>query len=114
RPWNIWRAMVWWNPRSVMFEVAWCVMLYSTVLTLEFSPVIFERLGWHRATKVVKRLVVPLVGLGFLLSTLHQSSLGSLFLILPTKLYPLWYTPILPLLFYVSAIGVALAMTIFA
>jgi len=113
RPWNIWRAMVWWNPRSVMFEVAWCVMLYSTVLALEFSPVICERLGWHRATKVVKRLVVPLVGLGFLLSTLHQSSLGSLFLILPTKLYPLWYSPILPILFWLSAVSIGLAMVIF-
>jgi len=67
RPWNIWRAMVWWNPHSVMFEVAWCVMLYSTVLALEFSPMLFERLKWHRATKVVKSVVVPLVGLGFLL-----------------------------------------------
>jgi len=48
-----------------------------------------------------------------LLSTLHQSSLGSLFLIVPEKLYPLWYTPILPLLFFISSIAAGLAMTIF-
>jgi Ni/Fe-hydrogenase subunit HybB-like protein len=113
RPWNIWRAMVWWNPHSVMFEVAWCVMLYSTVLALEFSPVLFERLEWHRATRLVKKVVVPLVGLGFLLSTLHQSSLGSLYLILPTKLHPLWYSPILPVLFWLSAVSIGLAMVIF-
>jgi Ni/Fe-hydrogenase subunit HybB-like protein len=113
RPWNIWRAMVWWNPRSVMFEVAWCVMLYSTVLALEFSPVLFERLKWHRAAGAVKRIVVPLVGLGFLLSTLHQSSLGSLYLILPAKLYPLWYSPVLPVLFWLSAVAIGLAMVIF-
>jgi Ni/Fe-hydrogenase subunit HybB-like protein len=113
RPWNIWRAMVWWNPHSVMFEVAWCVMLYSTVLALEFSPMLFERLKWRRATKVVKSVVVPLVGLGFLLSTLHQSSLGSLYLILPTKLHPLWYSPVLPVLFWLSAVPVGLAMVIF-
>ncbi len=113
RPWNIWRAMVWWNPHSVMFEVAWCVMLYSTVLLLEFSPILFERLRWHRAVRVVKRVVVPLVALGFLLSTLHQSSLGSLYLILPTKLYPLWYSPILPVLFWLSALAIGLAMVIF-
>jgi Ni/Fe-hydrogenase subunit HybB-like protein len=113
RPWNIWRAMVWWNPHSVMFEVAWCVMLYSTVLALEFSPVLFERLKWHRASALVKKIVVPLVGLGFLLSTLHQSSLGSLYLILPTKLYPLWYSPILPVLFWLSAVSIGLAMVIF-
>ncbi len=113
RPWNIWRAMIWWNPHSVMFEVAWCVMLYTTVLSLEFSPVLFERLRWHAATRIVKKAVVPLVGLGFLLSTLHQSSLGSLYLILPTKLYPLWYSPILPILFWISAVAIGLAMVIF-
>ncbi len=113
RPWNIWRAIVFWNPHSVMFEVAWCVMLYTTVLALEFSPVLFERLEWHGAVKAVKGIVVPLVGLGFLLSTLHQSSLGSLYLILPTKLDPLWYSPLLPVLFWLSAIGAGLAMVIF-
>jgi len=113
RPWNIWRAVVWWNPRSVMFEVAWCVMLYTTVLALEFSPVLFERLRWERALKVVKIIVVPLVGLGFILSTLHQSSLGSLYLILPTKLHPLWYSPLLPVLFWISAVAAGLAMVIF-
>jgi Ni/Fe-hydrogenase subunit HybB-like protein len=113
RPWNIWRAMVWWNPHSVMFEVAWCVMLYTTVLALEFSPILFERLHWRTAGKVVHGIVVPLVGLGFLLSTLHQSSLGSLYLILPVKLYPLWYSPLLPVLFWLSAIAVGLAMVIF-
>jgi Ni/Fe-hydrogenase subunit HybB-like protein len=113
RPWNIWRAMVWWNPHSVMFEVAWCVMLYTTVLALEFSPVVFERLKWGKALKAVKAVVVPLVTLGCLLSTLHQSSLGSLYLILPTKLYPLWYSPLLPVLFWISAIATGMAMVIF-
>lgn len=113
RPWNIWRAMVWWNPHSVMFEVAWCVMLYTTVLSLEFSPVLFERLKWPRAVKTVRSIVVPLVGLGFILSTLHQSSLGSLYLILPTKLHPLWYSPLLPVLFWLSAVAAGLAMVIF-
>jgi Ni/Fe-hydrogenase subunit HybB-like protein len=50
--------------------------------------------------------------LGVLLSTLHQSSLGSLYLIVPEKLHPLWYSPMLPLLFYVSAIGAGLGMII--
>jgi Ni/Fe-hydrogenase subunit HybB-like protein len=88
-------------------------MLYSTVLTLEFAPVLLERLKWTRALKVVKAVVVPLVGLGFLLSTLHQSSLGSLYLILPSKLHPLWYSPLLPLHFWLTALSVGLAMIIF-
>jgi Ni/Fe-hydrogenase subunit HybB-like protein len=113
RPDRLWHPLVMWNPHSVMFEVAWCVTLYTTVLFLEFLPVVFEKFGWHKPMEWIHRISVPLMILGVLLSTLHQSSLGSLFLIVPEKLYPLWYTPILPLLFYVSAIAVGLAMTIF-
>jgi Ni/Fe-hydrogenase subunit HybB-like protein len=112
KPWNLWRPVVLWNPHSVMFEVAWCVMLYTTVLALEFSGMVFERLGWTRALAVQKAVVLPLVILGALLSTLHQSSLGSLYLIVPGKLHALWYTPLLPVLFFVSSIAVGLAMVI--
>jgi Ni/Fe-hydrogenase subunit HybB-like protein len=113
QPHRIWHAMVMWNPHSVMFEVAWCVMLYTTVLALEFSPAVFEKLGWKHAERAFRIISVPLVILGVILSTLHQSSLGSLYLIVPHKLYPLWYSPILPVLFYVSAICVGLSMIIF-
>ncbi len=113
RPYRIWHALIMWNPRSVMFEVAWCVMLYTTVLFLEFLPAVFERFQWHAPLRPLRAVMIPLVILGVILSTLHQSSLGSLYLIVPTKLHPLWYSPILPLLFYISAITVGLAMTIF-
>lgn len=113
RPWAIWHAMIMWNPRSVMFEVAWCVMLYTTVLALEFSPVVLERFRLQRALKVVKAMTIPLVILGVILSTLHQSSLGSLFLIIPSRMHPLWYSNIIPFLFIISCVAAGLAMTIF-
>jgi Ni/Fe-hydrogenase subunit HybB-like protein len=113
RPDRLWHPLVMWNPHSVMFEVAWCVTLYSTVLFLEFLPVVFERFGLHRPLQWIHSISVPLMIAGVLLSTLHQSSLGTLFLIVPEKLYPLWYTPILPVLFWISAICAGLAMTIF-
>ena len=113
RPHNIWHPLVMWNPRSVMFEVAWCVMLYTTVLALEFAPAVFEKFGMRRPLVALKVISVPLMIAGVILSTLHQSSLGSLFLIVPHKLYGLWYSPLLPVLFYISAIAVGLAMTIF-
>ena len=113
RPYRIWHPMVWGNHHSVMFEVAWCVMLYLTVLALEFSPVVFERFRFGRALKVVHKITPLLVILGVILSTLHQSSLGTLFVIAPNKLHGLWYTPMLPVLFWVSAIAVGLSMTIF-
>ena len=113
RPWAIWHAMVMWNPHSVMFEVAWCVMLYTTVLALEFSPAVFERFKLERAKNVVKTITIPLVILGVVLSTLHQSSLGSLFLIIPSRMHPLWYSNVLPFLFIISCVAAGLGMTIF-
>jgi Ni/Fe-hydrogenase subunit HybB-like protein len=112
QPWRIWHALIFWNPHSVMFEVAWCVMLYTTVLALEFSPVVFERLRLERPRRIMKMVSTPLVIAGVILSTLHQSSLGSLYLIVPSKLHPLWYTPLLPYLFFVSAIAGGIAMTV--
>lgn len=113
RPQNMWHVLIMRNPHSVMFEVAWCVMLYTTVLLIEFSPVVLERLGLHYQARIIHKISIPLVLAGVLLSTLHQSSLGTLFLVVPNKLYALWYTPYLPVMFFVSAIVVGFAMVIF-
>jgi Ni/Fe-hydrogenase subunit HybB-like protein len=112
KPWNIWHATIMWNPRSPMFEVAWCVMLYLTVLTLEVAGMVFEALGWKRAAAVQHAFLVPLVIAGAIISTLHQSSLGTFYLIMPSKLHPLWYTPLLPVMFWLSAVCGGLAMII--
>ncbi len=113
RGYRIWHPLVMWNPRSVMFEVAWCVTLYTTVLSLEFGGVLFERFHLYKLLRLQKMFLIPLVIAGVMLSTLHQSSLGSLYLIMVTKLHPFWYSPLLPVLFFLSAICVGLAMTIF-
>jgi Ni/Fe-hydrogenase subunit HybB-like protein len=112
RPLNIWHTLVMWNHHSVLFEVSWCVMLYSTVLLLEFSPVVLEGLKFRGLLSLVKAITVPLVIAGILLSTLHQSSLGSLFLLVPGKLHALWYSPQIPVFFFLSALGIGAAMTI--
>lgn len=112
RPWNLWHPLVMWNPHSVMFEVSWCVTLYTTVLALEFSGMMFERLGWQRAQRIQHNFTLPLVIAGVLLSTLHQSSLGAFYLIAPGKLHAFWYSSALPWLFWLSSIAVGLAMVI--
>jgi len=112
-PYRIWHPLIMWNPRSVMFEVGWCVTLYTTVLFLEFLPVVLERFRMHTALKIMKAATLPIIIAGVILSTLHQSSLGSLFLIMPNRLHPLWWTPLLPVLFFISAVATGLAMTIF-
>jgi len=113
RPWQIWHPLIMWNPHSVMFEVAWCVMLYTIVLSFEFSPILFEKLGWRSPARWYRSVAIIFVVLGVLLSTLHQSSLGSLFLIAPNKVHPLWWSPLLPILFFVSAVMVGFAVVIF-
>ena len=113
RPWVIWHPLVMWQPHSVMFEVAWCVMLYTTVLFLEFLPIVFERFGWGRALRAINRLSIVFIISGIILSTMHQSSLGSLFVMMGHRLHALWFTPMLPVLFLVSSIAVGIAMVIF-
>ncbi len=113
RPYRIWHPLIMRNPHSVMFEVAYCVMLYTAVLALEFSPVVLERFRLKRALRFIRGVTIPLVIAGVILSTLHQSSLGSLYLIMPNRLHPFWYSPLLPVFFFLSAIAVGLAMTIF-
>jgi Ni/Fe-hydrogenase subunit HybB-like protein len=107
-------------------------MFYLNVLYIEFLPVVVERFkGQVKLPGPLAALNAPVDGLlgladailpkimwffiiaGVVLSCMHQSSLGSLMLIAPTKLHPLWYTPILPLLFLTSAIAVGYPMVVF-
>jgi Ni/Fe-hydrogenase subunit HybB-like protein len=112
RPDHFWHPLVMWNPHSVMFEITWCVILYSTVLSLEFAPIVFEKLGMHTPSKWIHSCSLPFMILGVVLSTLHQSSFGSLYLIVPNRLHALWYSPLLPILFFVSCIASGISMII--
>ena len=112
-PERIWYMMIHMNGTSVLLEIGICVMSYLTVLAIEFAPVVFEGLKWQKFAHSLHIYILPFVILGVVLSTLHQSSLGSLLLIQPAKLYPLWWTPILPVLFFISAVSIGLAMIIF-
>ncbi len=110
-PWNIWHMMIYWNLHSPLFEVGWCVMLYTTVLILEFSPVPLEETSHYaKVRSILLKFRFPLVMVGIMLSTLHQSSLGSLFLIMPYKLHALWYTSTIPVQFFISAVALGLMM----
>lgn len=113
QPQRIWHMLVYWNIHSPLFEIGWCVMLYTTVLALEFSPVVFEALGWKVPLKIIRAITIPLIIAGVTLSTMHQSTLGTMLTILPYRIHPLWYSPLLPLNFYLTAIAAGLAMTVF-
>jgi len=128
----IWHPLVYWNPNSALFEVGICVMIYLTVLYIEFLPIVTERFmnrvnfpGLLRVfNNITNKILVKLdsglaksmfvfIIAGVVLSSLHQSSLGTLMIIAGSKMHPLWQTPILPLLFLISAVGVGIPMIIF-
>lgn len=113
QPQRIWYFLRYQNFTSWLLFIGLYVMIYIAVLTVEFAPAVFERLKWERAAALLKRWMKPVVIFGAVISTLHQASLGSLLLIQPAKLHPLWWTPWIPPLFFVSAIAIGLAMTIF-
>ncbi|MBI5074686.1 MAG: polysulfide reductase NrfD [Nitrospirae bacterium] len=110
---RIWHPMVMWQVNSIMFIVAIHVVLYTTTLAAESSPMIFEKLKMTGAYRFINGIMLPIVLFGVLLSTLHQSSLGAVYLIIPSKLSPLWYSSKLPYLFLVSAVLMGLSMVSF-
>jgi Ni/Fe-hydrogenase subunit HybB-like protein len=106
QPWRIWHPMVMWNPNSVLFEVSWCVMLYTTVLAIDLFIIGLERYGQGKESwiKFFRSIYLGLVVAGIMLSTLHQSSLGALYLLLPEKMSDLWASRALGPLFFASAV----------
>lgn len=114
RPWRL-PYPIFWSPgtSSLLFEVGLCVFLYLTVLFVEVTPAALEWIGLPGIRKIVVRLTLVLTIFGVVLSTLHQSSLGALFLIAPSKLHPLWYSVYLPVYFFVSSIFAGLSMVVF-
>ena len=112
QPHKGWQVLVYWNLHSPMFEVSMCVMAYTTVLFLEFLSPVAEKFGWHLSMRVLRWLEMPLVVAAAAISTLHQSTLGTFFLIAVDKLHNLWYNPLLPLLFWVSAISAGMCIII--
>jgi Ni/Fe-hydrogenase subunit HybB-like protein len=134
RYYNVWHPMLpsMWQGNSVLFEVGICVMIYLNVLYIEFLPIVAERfkgrvnlpgpLGRFNgfiesvlavADRTLGRFISLFIIAGVTLSCLHQSSLGTLMVIAEPKMSHLWWTPISPLLFLISAIAVGYPMVIF-
>lgn len=105
-----WHPIFSWGEHSVMFELYMCVLLYTIVLTCEFAPTLFKGIGLVKLSSFFKSLTAPLVIGGIALSTMHQSSLGSMYVLTLGKLNELWWTMLLPILYYSSAVAVGPAM----
>ncbi|MBI5419918.1 MAG: polysulfide reductase NrfD [Deltaproteobacteria bacterium] len=114
RPWNVVNPIIGnsFGISSVLFLVAWHFLLYMICEFLEFSPAVAEWLNWKRVRRIVEGLTTGAVIFGITLSTLHQSGLGALFLLAPSKIHPLWYSHNIPVMFFVSSIFAGLSMVI--
>jgi Ni/Fe-hydrogenase subunit HybB-like protein len=111
KPFTLWHPLVMWQPHSIMFEVVMCVVIYTAVLALEFAGPFLEGTGSSAAkTFTSRKVMIPLAIAAVTLSFLHQSSLGALFLLMPSKLNHPWWTTMLPYNFFISAIAAGLAM----
>jgi Ni/Fe-hydrogenase subunit HybB-like protein len=104
-PHRCWHPIFYWNVHSFLFEVFWCVMLYFTVTALEVAPIALEDSRFGKLYRLIRKIAAPVVILGITFSTLHHTSLGSLFLVSATRIHDLWYTPWLPAFFILSAAG---------
>ena len=98
-PQRFWHPIFMWNMHSFLFEVFWCVLLYFTVTAIELLPVIIERFRTEKIVRWLHRIAFGVVVVGISLSSLHHSSLGSLFLVTPLRLHSLWYSSLLPVFF---------------
>lgn len=115
RWWNVWN--MYWpgsiNLNSVMFEVAVCITLYIVVIWIEFSPTFLEQMGKHETRKKVNKVMFFVIALGTVLPMMHQSSLGTLLVVLGGQIHPLWQTPMVPLLYLLTAITMGYAVVLF-
>jgi len=109
---RFWHFLVYPNINSALFEVSWCIAIYSTILVFEFSPVLLENRGQEKLLAIIKKLTVPMVIAGVMLSSMHQSSLGTLFIIMSPRLHPLWYSMLLPVFFLVSSLAAGIALVL--
>jgi len=107
---NFWRPFFYWGYHSVLFEVFWCISLYTTIQVLEFGDIFLERVKILPLKKILKPALIPLTILGIVLPTLHQSSLGSLYIVAVDRLYPLWWSMLIPFFFVWSAFFLGPAM----
>jgi molybdopterin-containing oxidoreductase family membrane subunit len=117
RPDRFWHPIVYWNVHSVLWEITMCVILYSSVLLVEFAPILLEselvRRHFPRGPQIGHWLhyltpVVSVLGLG--LSLLHQSSLGATYGVLVAR--PLWFKPSMPVMFILSAVAAGGMLTL--
>ena len=115
RYWQGYNIMLPWlvNVNSVLLETALCIFAYILVLMVEFAPTVFERFGMKDARRKLHKVLFVFTGLGVLLPMMHQSSMGTVVILLGYKLSPLWQSSFLTFFFLITAISMGFAVVAF-
>jgi formate dehydrogenase iron-sulfur subunit len=114
--WGLGKAMETWRRWSGMY-VAFALTLFVYLLSRNLAyaaltAVLFSSLAWLFRAKDKRAEPIMLAIAAVTLSTMHQSSLGSLFLLMPDKLAPQWWSPVMPISFFLSSIAAGTALII--
>jgi Ni/Fe-hydrogenase subunit HybB-like protein len=102
------------NVHSFLWEISMAVTFYTLVLLIEFAPTILEKFGRHAPARALENSMVVIAGAGVVISSLHQSSIGHLFLLVPYKLHRIWWTPLLGLLYLIQSVFAGPSMAVIA
>ena len=102
-----------WNGAYVAAAVTLFVYLLSRNLLYALATaVVFGALAWIFRARDQKAEPIMLAIAAVTLSTMHQSSLGSLYLLMPNMLAPQWWSPAMPVSFFLSSIAAGTALVI--
>ncbi|MEW6066797.1 MAG: NrfD/PsrC family molybdoenzyme membrane anchor subunit [Nitrospirota bacterium] len=101
-----------WGFASVLFLIGWHFFLYINICLIEWSPALFEWLNLKKFREFFNKMAIWATIFGVIIAGGHQSALGGLYLIVPGKLHPLWYSSLLPVFFLLSAIFAGISMVI--
>lgn len=115
RYWNFYHVFLpgFAQPYSIVFETAFCLVSYTLVLWILFLPVVFERFGWTNLQAALRPFLFFFLALGVILPTMHQSSFGTMLLVIGSKLSPLWYSEWIALYYLISALAMGFSVVMF-
>jgi formate dehydrogenase iron-sulfur subunit len=102
-----------WNGAYVAAAVTLFVfMLTRDALYTAATAAVFGIMAWIFRARDEKAEPIMLAIAAVTLSAMHQSSLGSLYLLMPDSLAPQWWSPVMPVSFFLSSVAAGTALVV--
>ncbi|HEY3346961.1 MAG TPA: NrfD/PsrC family molybdoenzyme membrane anchor subunit [Nitrospirota bacterium] len=111
-PLEVWRIIFAPNIKSIMFLAFLCEAFYTTAVLCEFVPEFVTAPQFKGIADLMHSFKGPVIVCTAIFAVIHQSTLGALYVVSVSRIDPLWYSRIMPILFLVSAWAAGLAMLV--